>query len=208
MECSALVACASSAIALHLSQLSFTHTNLSVFRNVDEFREINPLVKAPTLVCDNGEVLMDSTLILDYIQQLSGTEIRLMPEDIVAYQKALRLIGLGLNACDKSVQIVYERELRPAEKQHRPWLDRVQHQLISAYDLLESYAASRADWLVCERITHAGIAVAVAWQFTQHVVADVVPAQKYPALSAFSARAEALPEFMAVPMEPGWQPKP
>ena len=98
MECSALVACASSAIALHLSQLSFTHTNLSVFRNVDEFREINPLVKAPTLVCDNGEVLMDSTLILDYIQQLSGTEIRLMPEDIVAYQKALRLIGLGLNA--------------------------------------------------------------------------------------------------------------
>ena len=193
------------AIALHLLNIPFEHAFLSVFRNIDEFSQINPLVKAPTLVCDDGEVLMDSTLILAYIEKLSGQT--LMPSDIKDYQKALRLIGLAFNACDKSVQIVYERDLRPVEKQHQPWRDRVQAQLIAAYDLLEPYAARTSDWLVGDALTQADITVCVAWQFSQHTVADVVNIKAYPALSALSQRAEALPEFSAVPLEPGWQPK-
>ncbi len=197
------------AIALHHLNIPFEHSFLSVFRNMDEFRQINPLIKAPTLICDNGEVLMDSTLILSYIEKLSGQT--LMPPDLDDYQKALRLIGLAFNACDKSVQIVYERDLRPVEKQHQPWCDRIQAQLIAAYDLLEPYAAQSAartsGWLVGEQLTQADITVCVAWQFTQHTVADVVNMKTYLALSALSERAEALPEFVAVPLEPGWQPK-
>ena len=193
------------AITLHRLNIPFEHTFLSVFRNIDEFSQINPLIKAPTLVCDDGEVLMDSTLILAYIEKLSGQT--LMPSDLKDYQKALRLIGLAFNACDKSVQIVYERDLRPVEKQYQPWRDRVQAQLIAAYDLLEPYAARTSDWLVGDALTQADITVCVAWQFSQHTVADVVNMEAYPALSALSQRAEALPEFRAVPLEPGWQPK-
>ena len=42
-----------------------------MFRNFDEFQAINPVVKAPTLVTDDGAVLMDSTLILDHIERLA-----------------------------------------------------------------------------------------------------------------------------------------
>ena len=38
-------------------QIPFEHQPLSVFRNFEEFSQINPLVKAPTLICDDGEKL-------------------------------------------------------------------------------------------------------------------------------------------------------
>ncbi len=60
------------AIALQLLGLPFEHRALSVFRTFDQFRAINPVVKAPTLVCDDGTVLMDSSLILDYAETLAA----------------------------------------------------------------------------------------------------------------------------------------
>lgn len=199
------------AIALQTLQIPYEHSQLSVFRNVDEFSQINPLIKAPTLVCDDGEVLMDSTLILNYVGKLASADTgaynSLMPTSMDDYQRALRLIGLGLNACDKSVQIVYERDLRPTEKQHQAWRDRVQTQLTAAYDLLEPYAAESVTWLIGDRLTQADITVCVAWQFTQFTSPDVIEPQRYPALAALSVKAEALPAFCSTPLEPGWQPK-
>ncbi len=46
--------------------------SVSVFRHFEQFQRINPVVKAPTLVLDDGEVLMDSTLIIDYLEALAG----------------------------------------------------------------------------------------------------------------------------------------
>lgn len=48
--------------------------------------------------------------------------------------------------------------------------------------------------------------VAVAWRFTQFMHADCpllqrIDAARYPALAAFSARAEALPEFVSTPLD-------
>ena len=54
------------AVSLQLLGLPFEHRSLSVFRQFDEFSALNPVVKAPTLIADDGTVLMDSTLILDY----------------------------------------------------------------------------------------------------------------------------------------------
>lgn len=42
----------------------FEHRSVSVFRHFETFKTINPLVKAPTLVCDDGTVLHDYNLIL------------------------------------------------------------------------------------------------------------------------------------------------
>src|SRR5207248_4627636 len=56
------------AISMKLMGVPFDHRSLSVFRTFEQFRAINPVVKAPTLVCSDGAVLMDSTLILDYVE--------------------------------------------------------------------------------------------------------------------------------------------
>lgn len=186
------------AISLQLLGLRFEHQSLSVFRTFPEFRRINPVVKAPTLVCDDGTVLMDSTLILEYAEALARPRT-LKPVDLLALQADLRLTGLALAACEKSVQIVYERQLRPPEKLHEPWLDRVTGQLLSAFELLEQELAHRPLIVKSDSLTQGGVSIGIAWHFTQHMLPEVVAEERYPHLSAFSDGVEALPEFVAAP---------
>jgi glutathione S-transferase len=190
------------AVSLQLLGLRFEHRSLSVFRTFSEFQRINPVVKAPTFVCDDGEVLMDSSLILQYAEALARPR-SLMPADLQELQHALRVVGLALAACEKSVQIFYERSLRPPEKLHEPWVERVTGQLLAAYGALEEEVASRPPAVTSATITQAGVTTATAWRFTQQVLPEVVPAADYPAIAAFSAKAEALPEFLAAPYGDG-----
>lgn len=188
------------AVSLQLLGLPFQHRSLSVFRTFVEFSRINPVVKAPTLVCDDGTVLMDSTLILDYAESLAAPRRSLMPVRIDERGHALRLIGLALAACEKSVQIIYERTLRPAEKQHAPWLERVAGQLLAACAALEAEVAHRPLAVASETIDQAGVSTAVAWRFIRETsAAEIVRADAHPSLRAFSEAAEALPEFRAAP---------
>jgi glutathione S-transferase len=190
------------AISLQVLGLRFEHEPVSVFRGYAAFERINPVVRAPTLVCDDGEVLMDSTLILEYAQALARPR-SLMPADVPALQHALRAIGLALAACDKTAQIVYERGLRPPEKLHEPWIERVTAQLLAAYGALEAEVARRPPALARGAMSQAGICAAVAWHFTQQMLPGVVDAAAHPALVALSTRAETLPEFRAAPYGEG-----
>jgi glutathione S-transferase len=189
------------AISLRFLGLPFAHEPVSVFRHFDQFASINPVVKAPTLVIDDGTVLMESSLILEHAERLALETLRLAPSRIADHGRAQRIIGLALAACEKTVQIVYEYELRPQEKQHQPWLDRVGGQLSAAYRLLEAEVgrADTDDWLFGSRPLQADITAAVAWRFTREMLRDVVRPQDHPAVAKLSARAEALPEFLASP---------
>ena len=53
------------AVSLKVLGLPFDLDQVSVFRHFDKFAALNPVVKAPTLITDDGVVLMDSSLILD-----------------------------------------------------------------------------------------------------------------------------------------------
>ncbi|MNQ36144.1 putative glutathione S-transferase [compost metagenome] len=157
------------------------------------------MVKAPTLVCDDGTVLMDSTLIIDHAQAVAGRS--LWPADPAARLRDLRLTGLALAACEKTVQIVYERNLRPSEKQHQPWVDRVQGQLNTAYAELERELAVAPLAAPDERtITQGGLSAAVAWTFTQFILPDAVRPSDFPLLAAYTAQAEQLPVFVGAPL--------
>ena len=181
------------AISLKRLAIPFEYKSLSVFRDFDEFSQYNPVVKAPTLITDDGTVLMDSTLILQHIEAVSADS--LMPE--IGQPQAFRLIGLALIACDKTVQIVYEQTLRPTDKQHQPWLDRVTSQLHAAYTQMEQYANT----LTCKPLMQPAITSAVAWRFSQLYVADIITPAAYPQLADFSDKAEMLPEFISTPVE-------
>ena len=187
------------AISLQLLGIRFEHQSLSVFGGFEEFQRINPLVKAPTLICDDGELLIDSTLILQYAEAIASTGKSLMPTSKAEQQHALHIIGLALAACEKSVQIVYERNLRPTEKQHAPWVERVTGQLLAAYAALESSFRDQPQSITSSSIDQAGITTAVAWKFTQEMLPEIIPAADYPALRALSEQAEALTEFAAAP---------
>ncbi|MBR8060893.1 glutathione S-transferase family protein [Burkholderia dolosa] len=193
------------AISAKLLDLPFEHESVSVFRHFDRFKAVNPVVKAPTLVTDDGATLLDSSLIVDYLDHLVEPQRRLLPASIDARVRTLVPVGFALAAAEKTVQVVYEHALRPADKQHAPWLERVLSQLEAAYGELEPLVAAADGWFGGARLLQSDVTVAVAWRFTQFVAADYpalarIDPARYPALAAHSARAEALPTFVETPL--------
>ena len=187
------------AISLKYMGISFEHQPLSVFSNFSEFQSINPVVKAPTLVFESGEVLMDSTIILHYAESAVPASRRLMPHLGDECRTALQIVGLALASAEKAVQLIYEKNLRPEDKQHQPWIDRVTLQLKAACTELETKLRVSEFELKPLALTQPFITSAVVWQFIQSMLADVIPAQEFPRLQALSKYAETLPEFLAFP---------
>ncbi|AMG99075.1 putative glutathione S-transferase [Serratia liquefaciens] len=184
------------AICLKLLEIEFEHQAISVFSGFDRFKAINPVVKAPTLVLADGQILMDSSLILEYAEGIAPSGRALLPNQGAARLNALQLNGLALVACEKTVQIVYEQQLRPQEKQHQPWLDRVQGQLQAAYAELEKQLPQSA---LSPFMGSAEVSVAVAWGFTQLMLPGQISDQQHPTLAAFAAQAEQHPAFISTP---------
>jgi glutathione S-transferase len=102
---------------------------------------------------------------------------------------------------EKVVTLIYERTQRPKELQHPPWIKRLDQQLRSALDQLETIVGDGSSWLTGADIMQADITSAIAWRFVQKSVPKRISADDYPGLVTFSARAEALAEFIACPVE-------
>ena len=188
------------AISMQMLGLAYTHRPLSIFRSFDEFRTVHPLVKAPTLICDDGEMLLDSTLIIDYLETLAAPGTSLYPADRTARRTTLQQIGEALVAMEKVVQIIYEKEQRPAELQHAPWIGRLEQQLTSAAGLMEASVEVAVeggnDWLGGTEPTQADITTAVAWNFLQRKSSITVAPASHPYIVDYCDRAEALPAFL------------
>ncbi len=189
------------AIALIVARTPFEHQPISLFRHIDRFSKLNPLLKAPTLVAGDGTVLMDSSVILEYLAGLDPRIAALTPSNAPARLRALRATGLALTVMEKAVQRHYERALRPAEKRHEPWVDRVMGQLTGGLSALDA-ELPRSGWISGE-LGLADISVVCAFGFTESILADLVETSPYSNLAAFSARAEALPAFRAAPPQDG-----
>ena len=183
------------AIAMSVYGIPFEHHAWSVGKDFDRIREYNPLGRAPTLVLDDGEVLTESAMMLDYLDDLVGPERALMPATGIARRDAQRLIALATGAVDKAILIVMERIFRPAEMRSELWLSRCRTQVEGALQELEKHCAARAghEFLVGDTTTHADTTVAC---YITHV-RESVPwdLDAYPALRAHVDRFEALPLF-------------
>jgi glutathione S-transferase len=184
-------------ISLTSLGVAFEHRPISLFKGFADFAAANPAVKAPTLVTDDGQVLQDSNLILQYLELVAPDGKSLLPEHPERLPFELHLIGFALAGCEKAVQTVYETKLRPPERQDTRWLDRVGKQLRGAFGALERSLAQRPEPFE-SRLTQANITVAVAWRFVEYALPGTLDPDDHPNLAAHTARAEERPEFKAV----------
>ena len=190
------------AISMRLLGIAFEHRSLSVFRDFEAFRAINPLVKVPTLVLDDGTILVESSLILDHIDELAEAGRSLMPQDPRARLECRRLMGIGTVALDKSISLVYERTQRPERLQHPGWIERSRLQVQSACLLLEQAVEGVPGWLFADEPLQADLTLAVAWTFINRRIAQDIHVEAYPALNNFTRRAEQHPAFQRYPFPP------
>ncbi len=187
------------AVSLLTLELDFEHRPLSVFRDFDQFSQVNPLVKAPTLLCEDGTVLMESSAILQFAEHLCSGEKSLWPRGSNDLLSALNATGLALSTCEKGVQIVYERELRPKDKMHAPWLDRVTGQLRAGLSALEKVCLEHPPPENPERLSQAVITTTVTWTFLMNMLPDLVKSDDFPNIARHAARAEKLAPFQYAP---------
>lgn len=176
--------------------IPFEHQALSVLRHVDEFRAINPLLKAPTLVCDDGEVLVDSSQIITLFESLAAPGTSLLPADPDARRRCLQLTGFGLAAAEKALHRYLETRVRPKETRFPAWLERTERQLSDTWAMIDARVGD-ADWLCGDAPTQADITVAVAWRFTHHSSPGLIADGDFPHVAALAANAETLPAFVA-----------
>ncbi len=184
-------------IALSLYEFAFEHRPWSIFADADKIRPYNPLTRVPTLVLDDGAVLIESHLILDYLDSLAPDDRVLFPRVEPERHQALKVAALAAGMADKAVSLFYEKRL------HREvsdvWVGRCLAQILGTLAMLEKDRVSRtSDYWFGGRIGHADIAVAVAVRFLNEAHPGLIAMADFPALAAHSARLEALPAFRTI----------
>jgi len=192
-------------VSLHVLGIPFERTLLSVFSDADQMRAINPLVRVPTLVLDDGERLIDSAAILDHLDEVAGSERALVPPRGKARRDALQTIALATGINDKAVAIAYERR-RPPLKIDESWIARCRGQQDGALAELDRLFAAAQP---AGRLMQAQITVATMLGYVRLRAPDTLPPGRYRALEALAARAEAHPAFKAclpTPKEIGGPP--
>jgi glutathione S-transferase len=184
-------------IALRLYGLAYEHRPWSTFGDAALIRPFNPLTRVPTLVLDDGEVLLESFAILDWLDELAGSDKALIAASGDARRITLRRAALATGLCDKMVSLIYERALHDVTSQ--AWLDRCETQVGAALDALErERAAAALPFWLGDQLTHADIALACAVRFLGEAHPAISALGRWPNLVAHGERCEALEAFQAV----------
>ncbi len=184
-------------ITLALYGIPFEHRPWSVFADGEKVRAFNPLMRVPTLVLDDGEVLFDSVGMVDALDDLVGPERTLCPRNGPLRRHILSIVALAMGAAEKAVSLFYE--LRLHEQISTVWSERCRGQVLSALAALERDRASRATrYWFGKTPGHADIAAAVALRFITEAHPGLVDLTEMPALAAHLAALEELPVFGAI----------
>ena len=185
------------AAALISRGLPFEHEAVNGYQEFETASRYNPVAKVPSLVLDDGEVLIDSHSILDYLDSLVPADRKLYPFTEPARHRALKIAALATGLADKSVSLFYEMRLHGQVSD--VWVNRCRAQIAGVLVALEADRARRggAYWFG-DRIGHADIAVTAALSFLSEVHPSLIGLVDFPALGAHVGRLEALPAFEAI----------
>jgi glutathione S-transferase len=183
-------------IALRLYDITFVHWPWSAFGDIERLRVLNPLMRVPTLVLEDGFVLTDSHMMLDYLDGLMG-ERALFPRTEPARHRALKRASLATGLAEKTVSLFYERRL------HDPvspvWEGRLQAQITALGDAIEAdLATSPGPYWRGDSLGHEDIALGCALRFLIDAMPDALDLAAHPHLASHSTRMEALPVFQAI----------
>jgi glutathione S-transferase len=180
------------AVSLRVLGFPYHHDTRSVFADFDAMRQVNPLGRIPALILDDGEILIDSAAILDWLDQSVGPERALTPPAGPERRRALRGLALASGVIEKAGAAAYEQLIRPAHYRWPEWIARCRTQAAGAIEALEA-----EPWAANARLDQMQITAACMIRYVRMTDADLMPPGRCPALDALSNACEAREEFRA-----------
>ena len=154
-------------------------------------REVNPLRKLPALVTDDGDTLIDSLVICDYLDALAGGG-RLIPREAKERARMLTAHAVASGMTGALVLLRYETFLRPEELRWSVWCDDQWQRAWSGLEWFERRAGA-----VDDGVDIARLALACALDYFDFRFGDRPWRASFPKLAAFAAAFNERPAMKA-----------
>lgn len=186
------------AIALVHYGFAYEHRPWSVWADADAIARFNPLRRVPVLVLDDGEALVESSAILDAVDDMMPADRALLPRSGADRRAALRVCALATGLADKAVSLLYEGVLRREAARSAVWVERCRAQMRDTLRALDSERAARGGDFWIGALSHADIAVTCALRFLAEAHPSLWTERDYPAIAADAARCESTALFRGI----------
>lgn len=177
--------------------LPFTRDTRSIFVNAEEIARINPLIRIPALVMDDGAVLIDSVAIIDTLDEMAGDNA-LVPRAGPLRRRILQDTALAQGIGEKAGSVVYERFLHPPEHRAAQWEAR--GIAVACAALAELDRRVEGPWICGEGPTHADIMAFCTLGYLRLRMPEVLDRTAIPRLAEVERRCADLPAVQACPV--------
>jgi len=175
-----------------LDRVALLPVPLTPVNPIAELNLDNPAGKIPALRLADGNVLHDSRVILDYLDnQHVGNP--LIPREGSARWRRLTLASLADALLDAALLIRYETALRPVEKHWDLWLDNQQQKIDRALSYFEQDAITE----LSSAFDVASISVAAALGYLDFRQPDLGWRSSYPRLASWYCEVSQRPSMLA-----------
>ena len=160
-------------------------------QHTPEYRAVNPQRRVPTLVLDNGETLIQSPAIIEYLEEVYPKPA-LLPADPVARAKIrafAAVIGCDIHPLNNLAPLQY---LKSEMKQEQPAIDAwYQHWIIEGFTALETMVGP-GPYCFGSEVTLADVYLVPQVANARRLK---TPLDKFPKLVAIDAALAKLPAF-------------
>ena len=105
-----------------IDKIEFTPAAVVPGQPNDEYSKITPLKKLPVLILDNGDVILDSYVIVEYLDELAGGN-KLIPASGPERGKVKSEHSMLQGMLDSMLLCRYENAVRPEAMRWQAWSD-------------------------------------------------------------------------------------
>jgi glutathione S-transferase len=169
--------------------LPYEHEPVNGYREFEVASRYNPVAKVPSLVLDDGEILIESSAILDYLNELVPSA-PLIPAGSRARRATLKLAAIGHGICEQSVRLSGARRNPVPETDTERW----RAQVLGGLSALDAVAGEGGP-LRAAPLDVAGITAIVAVELVARINPDLEILPSIPRLAELAAKHRETPPF-------------
>lgn len=186
-------------ITLHEYSFDYARDTHSVYSEPDAVRALSPMTRIPALIVDGRHTLVDSSAIVDHLDELVGREHALAPAQGMARMEVLQLCAMSISITEKIAQIGYERQFHAPEHRSDYWERRCLAQITAGLAQLETAVGN--GWLHRFGFSHADVMAGCMLTFLDDRLRRDIPLRDYPRLSSLRTWCESRASFRLTPLE-------
>ena len=181
------------AITMRILGIEYEHRPIKPWPTYEEVLPMNPMGRVPILILDDGEALLESGYMIEYLDDLVGPERALTPTSGPARLKVQKIVFLTLGVQEKVILANHERYRRPDGFSEQGWIDRCEAQAVAGLKELNKFEPHF--WLTGDSFNQADITLGVLCDHIRLTCPEMTPEGRYPILDKLSAAYRELPAF-------------